>query len=129
MTQHVRLWLGRVAEGQGEQHETFVRWLQSDEAQSQFAKYLLTGYSLVQHGELLKVVMRAEEPLAFIRFLRNPRMWPPCWEFVTAGRADHDTPESLEEHGEVRVDWRARSASPGLPPEGEARTRPSSGVG
>lgn len=110
MVEHARVWLGRVAPGKEAEHEAFVAWLRSGEAQSQFARYLLTGYSLYQADDRLKVVMRAEEPLAFIRFLRNARMWPSCWEFVAAGRGDHPGPDLSEEHGQVRVDWR-RDAS------------------
>lgn len=106
MMEHARVWLGRVVSGKDQEHEAFVHWLQSDEAASQLAKYLLTGYSLAQHGDLLKVVMRAEEPLAFIRFLRNQRMWPQCWEFVAAGRSEQEAGGPGEDHGDVRVEWR-----------------------
>ena len=103
VAEHARIWLGRIVTGQGDEHEAFVRWLQSAEAAAQFEKYGLTGYSLIQHGDLLKVVLRAEEPLSFVRFLRNQRMWPPCWEFVSAGRADA---ASVEPPEETRVNWR-----------------------
>jgi hypothetical protein len=113
MAEHVRLWLGKVAAGKTPEHEAFVTWLSSDEAAQQLAKYLLSGYRLYQHNELLKVEMRAEEPLTFIRFLRNSRMWPPFWEFVAAGRSDSGG--QAEDHGRVRVDWKrgegARGAS------------------
>lgn len=103
----MKVWLGCVVEGHASAHEDYVSWLCTDEAATQFAKYGLTGYSLMQHGDLLKVIMRAEEPLAVIRFLRNKRMWPDFWEFTAPGRAEVEETEPPEVGGDLRVRWRA----------------------
>lgn len=95
-----RIWHGHVAAGRRDEHESFVEWLNSDEARQQYAKYLLTGYGLAQTDDALTVSLSAEEPPAIIRFLRNPRMWPEFWEYDSAGDSgETPTPES------VRVSW------------------------
>lgn len=99
--QGTRVWRGRVKPGHDAEHEQFVTWLQTDEAKLQYAKYLLTGYSLAQQGDDLTVTLSAEEPPPIIRFLRNQRMWPEYWEYLSAGGAGADVPDEA-----VRVCWR-----------------------
>ena len=96
-----RIWKGRVKAENRDDHERFVVWLASDEAKLQYAKFLLTGYSLAQQGDELTITMSAEEPPPIIRFLRNPRMWPEYWEYESAGGDAGDVPEDA-----VRVRWR-----------------------
>lgn len=96
-----RIWRGRVKPESREEHEQFVAWLGTDEAKVQYAKFLLTGYSLAQQGDDLTIAMSAEEPPPIIRFLRNPRMWPEYWEYVSAGGGALDVPDES-----VRVRWR-----------------------
>jgi hypothetical protein len=96
-----RVWRGRVKPERREEHERFVTWLNSDEAKVQYAKFLLNGYSLAQQGDELTIRLAAEEPPPIIRFLRNPRMWPDYWEYVSAGGDESDVPEDG-----VRVHWR-----------------------
>ena len=96
-----RIWRGRVDPEHREEHEQFVAWLGTDEAAAQYAKFLLNGYSLAQQGDDLTVTMTASEPPPIIRFLRNPRMWPDYWQYVSAGSGAEDVPESA-----VRVRWR-----------------------
>ena len=98
--ERTRIWRGTVEPEAREEHERFVAWLASDEAAVQFHKFLLTGYALWQDGDDLAVELAAEEPLAFIRFLRNGRMWPEFWEY-RATPAEADAPG-----GEPRVRWR-----------------------
>ena len=98
--ERTRIWRGTVKPEAREEHERFVAWLASDEAAVQFHKFLLTGYALWQDGDDLAVELAAEEPLAFIRFLRNGRMWPEFWEY-RATPAEADAPG-----GEPRVRWR-----------------------
>jgi hypothetical protein len=96
-----RIWRGRVDPEHREEHEQFVAWLGTDEAAAQYAKFLLNGYSLAQQGDDLTVTMTASEPPPIIRFLRNPRMWPDYWQYVSARSGADDVPESA-----VRVRWR-----------------------
>lgn len=96
-----RVWRGRVNPEHRKEHEQFVTWLGTDEARTQYAKYLLNSYSLAQQGDDLTVTMSASEPPPIIRFLRNPRMWPEYWEYVSAGSATDEVPEDA-----VRVRWR-----------------------
>lgn len=96
-----RVWRGRVRPESREEHERFVAWLGSDEAAGQYAKFLLNGYSLAQQGDELTITLAAEEPPPIIRFLRNPRMWPEYWEYVSAGSDAADVPADA-----VRVRWR-----------------------
>ena len=99
--EQTRVWRGALKPEAGEEHERFVTWLNSDEARVQYAKFMLTGYSLAQQDDELTVTLSADEPVALIRFLRNPRMWPEFWEFRSAEReAPSVPPES------VRVRWR-----------------------
>jgi hypothetical protein len=96
-----RVWHGRVKPESRAEHETFVQWLGTDEARVQYAKFLLNGYSLAQQGDDLTITLTASEPPPIIRFLRNPRMWPEYWEYVSAGGDPADVPEDA-----VRVRWR-----------------------
>jgi hypothetical protein len=97
-----RIWRGRVKPEHRAEHETFVEWLGTDEAKLQYAKFLLTGYTLAQQGDDLTISMSAEEPPPIIRFLRNPRMWPDYWEYLSAGSgAASDVSEDA-----VRIRWR-----------------------
>jgi hypothetical protein len=96
-----RIWRGRVKPESREAHERFVQWLGTDEAKAQYAKFLLNGYSLAQQGDDLTITMTASEPPPIIRFLRNPRMWPEYWEYISAGGDASDVPEDA-----VRVRWR-----------------------
>ena len=88
--ERTRVWRGRVKSESRAEHERFVEWLNTAEAKEQYRKFLLTGYSLAQQGDDLTVLLSSEEPPAVIRFLRNPRMWPVYWEYITA---DTDVPE------------------------------------
>jgi len=99
--ERTRVWHGRVKPEAHEDHERFVNWLGTGEAKQQYAKFLLTGYTLAQHDDDLTVVLSAEEPPAIIRFLRNPRMWPDFWEYVQADAAASEVPDA-----DVRVRWR-----------------------
>ena len=99
--ERTRSWHGHVRPESREEHERFVAWLNTDEARVQYAKFLLTGYSLAQKGDNLTITMAAEEPPAIIRFLRNPRMWPEFWEYDSAGVRDESVPDEA-----VRVSWR-----------------------
>ena len=96
-----RVWHGRVKPEHRAEHEQFIAWLGTDEARVQYAKYLLNGYSLAQQGDDLTISMTASEPPPIIRFLRNPRMWPDYWEYLSAGGSADDVPEEA-----VRVRWR-----------------------
>jgi hypothetical protein len=96
-----RVWRGRVKPEHRAEHEQFVAWLGTDEARVQYAKFLLNGYSLAQQGDDLTITMTASEPPPIIRFLRNPRMWPDYWEYLSAGAPTDDVPEET-----VRVRWR-----------------------
>ena len=98
--ERTRVWQGTVKPEAGAEHERFVAWLGGDEAATQYRKFLLTGYTLAQRGDELTVTLAAEEPLAFIRFLRNHRMWPDFWEYRPA------EPSGDPPGGEVRVRWR-----------------------
>ena len=99
--ERTRVWHGRVRPGAHEQHEKFVEWLGTDEAKVQYAKFLLTGYTLAQHDDDLTILLSSEEPPAIIRFLRNPRMWPEIWEFRPGSTEVPELPAD-----EVRVRWR-----------------------
>ncbi len=101
-----RVWRGRIKPGHRDEHEQFVAWLQTDEAAVQYAKFLLNGYSLAQQGDALTVTLAAEEPPPIIRFLRNPRMWPDYWEYLSAGGDAADVPDDA-----VRVRWRRSEAT------------------
>jgi hypothetical protein len=101
MMEGTRVWHGRVKPEHRAEHEQFVQWLGTDEAEAQYAKFLLNGYSLAQQGDDLTITMTASEPPPIIRFLRNPRMWPEYWEYVSAGGDPSDVPEES-----VRVHWR-----------------------
>jgi hypothetical protein len=103
--EQTRVWRGSVRPEARDEHERFVAWLDSDEARVQYAKFLLTGYSLAQHDDELTVALSAEEPVALIRFLRNPRMWPEFWEFRSAEREAAEVPPDS-----VRVRWRRRGS-------------------
>jgi hypothetical protein len=103
--ERTRVWRGRVKPEARDEHEQFVAWLNSDEAKAQFAKFLLNGYTLAQQGDDLTIAMAAEEPPPIIRFLRNTRMWPEYWEYLSAGNAAEDIPEEA-----VRVRWRRASS-------------------
>jgi hypothetical protein len=96
-----RIWRGRVNPEHRDEHETFVAWLNTDEARVQYAKFLLNGYTLAQQGDDLTVAMTASEPPPIIRFLRNSRMWPDYWEYISAGSGSDELPEDA-----VRVRWR-----------------------
>jgi hypothetical protein len=99
--ERTRVWRGRVRpEGRAE-HERFVEWLGSDEAKVQYQKFLLSGYSLAQQGDDLTITLAAEEPPPIVRFLRNARMWPKYWEYLSAGSEGPDLPDDA-----VRVRWR-----------------------
>ena len=103
-----RVWRGRVKDGSRDEHEQFVEWLNGDEARQQYAKFLLTGYTLAEDGDALTITLAAEEPPPIIRFLRNPRMWPEIWEFESAGAGG---PTSGQDGaGTVRVRWRREEA-------------------
>src|SRR3954454_14556766 len=99
--ERTRVWHGRIKAESHAEHETFVEWLGTDEAKLQYSKFLLTGYTLAQHGDDLTILLSAEEPPAVIRFLRNPRMWPDFWEYVQAESDASDVPDD-----EIRVRWR-----------------------
>jgi hypothetical protein len=99
--ERTRVWHGQVKPEAHAEHEQFVYWLGTDEAKVQYAKFLLTGYTLAQHGDDLTILLSSEEPPAVIRFLRNPRMWPPFWEFQPGSTDVPDVPAD-----EVRVRWR-----------------------
>lgn len=103
--ERTRVWRGRVKPEARDQHERFVGWLQTDEAAAQYAKFLLTGYSLAQQGDDLTITLAAEEPPPIIRFLRNARMWPDYWEYVSAGAEAADIPAEA-----IRVRWRKADA-------------------
>jgi len=98
--ERTRVWHGRVKPESHDEHEQFVAWLNTDEARVQYAKFLLNGYSLVQEGDDLTVTMTYGEPPAIIRFLRNTRMWPEYWEYISAGGDAADLPDDA-----VRVRW------------------------
>ena len=98
--ERTRVWHGRVKPEAREESERFVQWLGTDEAAVQYAKFLLTGYSLAQQGDDITITMSYEEPPAVIRFLRNPRMWPDYWEYVDAGTDEPEPPAEA-----VRVRW------------------------
>lgn len=102
-----RVWRGRVKPEGREEHERFVAWLNTDEARLQFAKFLLTGYTLEEDGDRLTITLAAEEPPPIIRFLRNTRMWPEFWEFESAGAGD-SAAEDTAANGRVR--WRRDDA-------------------
>jgi hypothetical protein len=97
--ERTRVWRGHVRSDSRDQHEQFVRWLNTDEAQLQYAKFLLNGYTLSQQGDDLTIALTAEEPPAIIRFLRNSRMWPEFWEY-DPGDGEPEVPEEF-----IRVRW------------------------
>ena len=99
--ERTRVWHGRVKPEAREEHEQFVDWLGTSEAKQQYARYLLTGYTLAQHDDDLTVLLSAEEPPAIVRFLRIPRMWPDFWEYVPADAEEPEVPDA-----DVRVRWR-----------------------
>jgi hypothetical protein len=99
--ERTRVWRGRVKPEGREEHEKFVAWLGTDEAAAQYAKFLLNGYSLAQQADDLTITLAAEEPPPIIRFLRNPRMWPEYWEYLSAGGDAAEVPDDA-----VRVRWR-----------------------
>jgi hypothetical protein len=99
--ERTRVWHGRVKPGSRDESDCFVQWLGTDEAAVQYAKFLLTGYSLAQQGDDITIRMSYEEPPAIIRFLRNPRMWPDYWEYVDAGTEAPALPADA-----LRVNWR-----------------------
>lgn len=102
--ERTRVWRGTVKPEARDEHERFVAWLASDEAAVQYAKFLLTGYSLAQDGDELTITLASEDPLAMIRFLRNHRMWPDFWEYRgTESSGEAAPPET------VRVQWRRRA--------------------
>ena len=99
--ERTRVWHGRVNPERRDEHEQFVAWLNSDEARVQYAKFLLNGYSLAQQGDNLTITLAAEEPPPIIRFLRNGRMWPEYWEYLSGGGDDAEVPDEA-----MRVRWR-----------------------
>ena len=99
--ERTRVWRGTVRAESADEHERFVAWLGTDEAESQYAKFGLTSYSLAQSGPDLAITLGAEEPTSVIRFLRNARMWPDIWEYRPAEPSDMPEPA-----GTVRVSWR-----------------------
>ena len=101
-----RVWRGRVKPEHRDEHERFVQWLGTDEANVQYAKFLLSGYSLAQQGDDLTIVLAAEEPPPIIRFLRNARMWPDYWEYLSTSGDAPDVPDDA-----VRVSWRRDTPS------------------
>ena len=104
--ERTRVWRGTVKAGAGDEHERFVAWLGSDEAEAQYAKFGLTNYTLAQDGEELAITLGAEEPTSVIRFLRNSRMWPDFWEYRPG-----DPTGVGEPTGTVRVSWRRSAES------------------
>lgn len=99
--EHQRIWVGRVAENHAHEHERFVAWLGQRDGRRMFRQYRLTGYELRQAGDQIGVIMRTNEPIAFIRFLRNPKAWPTFWEFQSASESDQPA------GGDTRVSWSA----------------------
>jgi hypothetical protein len=99
--ERTRVWKGAVKPESRDEHERFITFLNSPEAAVQYAKFFLTGYTLAQDDDDLTVVLKAEEPQAFIRFLRNHRMWPEFWEFRANDPSGADPPDE-----QVRVRWR-----------------------
>lgn len=98
-----RVWIGRIASGHAAEHERFVEWLNSAEAQSIFRRRRLTEYELIEDNGVVTVVFKAPrtgDPRIMIDFLRYPGLWPDYWEFVRGGRAE-ETPA-----GARRVHWR-----------------------
>ncbi len=103
--ERARVWKGAIRPGSQGEHEQFVAWLGSSEAAVQYAKFFLTGYTLAQDGDELTVVLKAEDPVAVIRFLRNRRMWPEFWEFRANDPSGAEPPAE-----QVRVRWRPEEA-------------------
>jgi hypothetical protein len=99
--ERTRVWHGRVKPEARAEHEDLNTRHGTDAAKVQYAKYLLTGYTLAQHDDGLTILLSSEEPPAIIRFLRNPRMWPEIWEFLPGSTEVPELPEK-----EVRIRWR-----------------------
>lgn len=101
-----RFWHGLVKPGCAEEHERFVDWLNSSEGSRLLARSALTAYQLWQAGDRVMVALTAAEPPAIIRFLRNHRFWPECWEFESAASGQVGG-------ARLRVDWRAPAKTAG----------------
>ena len=95
-----RTWTGRLKAGAEAEHERFVAWLDSEAGRALLARSLLSGYRLAEEGGRLTVTVAASEPPPIIRFLRNPRFWPSCWEFESADPGLAVGPQARE-----RVVW------------------------
>ena len=101
-----RTWTGRLLAGRTDEHERFVEWLRSADGQGLLARSLLTSYRLAEADGRITVTLAADEPPPIIRFLRNRRFWPECWEFESADRSAAFSPATRE-----LVAWRAGSPS------------------
>jgi hypothetical protein len=96
-----RIWNGRLEDGHADEHERFVGWLNSADAQEVFRRRRLTEYTLAQDGDKLMVTFKAPhtgDPRIMIDFLRYPGLWPEYWLFENS---DMQAPS-----GSVRVHWR-----------------------
>jgi hypothetical protein len=101
-----RVWVGNVSSGRGADHERFIEWLNSPEAESIFRRRRLTEYQLTEDNGTITVIFKAPhtgDPRIMIDFLRYPGLWPDFWEFVRGGRPE-DEPAATS--GTVRVHWR-----------------------
>lgn len=97
-----RFWHGSVKPGCIDEHERFIDWLNSSEGRALLERSALTAYRLWQDGTRLSVAMTAADPPAIIRFLRNRRFWPECWEFESAAAS-----RAVDAGAALRVDWKA----------------------
>jgi hypothetical protein len=81
-------WSGRVTPGHEAEHDSFVRWLRSDEGTSLLRKYSLTEYAMYQRHRELEIVFKSDRQTIIPGILRNKPLWPPFWEFGQPGTSD-----------------------------------------
>ena len=96
-----RVWNGRLEAAHEAEHERFITWLNSPDAQEVFRRRRLNEYTLRQTGDKVSVVFTAPhtgDPRIMIDFLRYPGLWPDYWVFENT-----DTDST---NGDVRVHWK-----------------------
>ena len=96
-----RTWNGHLEAGHDAEHERFIAWLNSPDAQEVFRRRRLNEYTVRQDSDKLSVAFTAPhtgDPRIMIDFLRYPGLWPEYWIFESSA--------SDSNLGDVRVHWK-----------------------